>query len=1506
VADAEDAADAAPDSPDSVPIPEPAVFLPSDRSRDRALDRCRRLLADGRWSDAATILDELLADDADAFVDAGPTIATRASIRAAAVELIAGLPRSGRDAYRRLSGKRAERALAAAIARDDADAIEAVARRWFATPAGVEAGLIVAVRALEADRPALAAAWLDRVAGSSDAEAAEPTLSVMRAIAHLRGGDEAAAGRLLAEAARAGGSLKLAGQTLTASQVADQGPPWLRRLVGPHGPQTMAAADWRQYRGRPDRNPIVEASPPLLVPRYRVPLVRHPEEARRLEALRRAAAEAGRQPLPAAMPVAAEGRLVTRSPLGILAIDFATGRRIWLQAAVPLASVDGLADDPASDVLQRSFDDLTSGQLACDGRLVFAVESDPAATSLRETRFHGPGVQAADWDQGNVLSAYDLADGSLRWRLPRAEAEGAAAAPVAGGDRDPGAGLGFEQDDGLSATWYLGPPLVAHGDLYLLVEQGGEVRLEVREAASGRLKWSQPLAAYDSQEAIDLSDGWPRRLAGLSPALADGLLICPVGGGCVVAVDLPLRSLRWATAYPRAEAGREPAWQGPRRPGTTTPPPGSEPCPIIAGDHVLLAPHDTGMLLCLAASDGRTLWSHPREGLLAIAGVVDERVILIVDDAVEAVEVATGRRLWRLPLDEGQRPSGRGILTAGSLLLPCETPAVLEIALSDGRIIGRRETRGGSLPGNLVIYRGEVISQGLDTLDVFHQEATLDSRIETALIADPASPWAAYWLAQEAIEQGDVARGLEQLAAATAEGRQRVSPRALTETLARAIERDFTAAARWLEEAGQLPGGRVRETADLAPAVVDGYLGANDPDNAWRFLEPLLKPAAGDWGPELRPDPVEPLIMIATDRWLRSRVELISAAADEPLRRAIAARCEAVVAEALATDDPEVRRRSLAAACERLGRQPAAAAARRAIVADAETGAAKRWAVRGQLLALEAAGPATAIRNRPEQSEAWPLGRVEHRLHGRRRDAGTGHPHLLPTPLAGAATNGSRAAAAAIDTARRQLILSDAWGRPITDPLPLDGFTARGLGLWVNETALVEVAVAGRAAYIRTQAGLAAYDTGTDRRDGRGLWRRADLGTAAAGSGAARWGGGIGGQVARDAGVPLGMRIVEPDERPRDGGRGMIALPEGLVVPGLRSVSLLDPVTGETRWERRRLPAGLSWHSDGESLVGCTTSGHESLVLRLADGRLRHTAELPHHRRRLAAHGRRVAAVRSIDELPGRFIARRVRLELFDPVDREVRSLGDFDGDARATATGDGRLAVLSPAGELVMLSLVDGSLVFRQQLAGAPRRFDRLQVIPWADRYLVFAGIAADDDEEEISPLADLMFSTAANPAVSGGLWALSRDDGRPLWPVPAMIERQCLHTHQPSGLPVLTFCRLWQPAGRDRPALGLLCLDKRTGHAVFHQEAVRLSAPTFPGATITGDPETGSVIIGTPGSVGGGLELRFTGEPMPPRPPFQSRGRPPTAAGELAEDIDRLEPPRPAGPRGLPNLFQ
>jgi hypothetical protein len=164
------------------------------------------------------------------------------------------------------------------------------------------------------------------------------------------------------------------------------------------------------------------------------------------------------------------------------------------------------------------------------------------------------------------------------------------------------------------------------------------------------------------------------------------------------------------------------------------------------------------------------------------------------------------------------------------------------------------------------------------------------------------------------------------------------------------------------------------------------------------------------------------------------------------------------------------------------------------------------------------------------------------------------------------------------------------------------------------------------------------------------------------------------------------------------------------------------------------------------------------------------------------------------------------------------------------------------------VFDLTDGSLVFRTTLPEPPRRIERLQVTAWRDRYLVFAGAGDDDPDAEVAPLEQYLHAGGAGAPLSGAVWAVDAAHGRPLWPVPALIERHCLHPAQPAGLPILTFCRLLQRREGGNPVLSVLCLDKRTGHAVFASDRFAPESPQAFGCQLVGDSRAATIAIGIP----------------------------------------------------------
>lgn len=1334
------------------------VFLPADRVKERQLDRARRLLRSEQWADAVALLDELLADDTDAFVASAAAGGTRRSLRAEAAGLIASLPAPGRDAYAMLFRARADRALADAIVRDDHAAIVAVARRWLGTPAGRRAGGIAAQLALEAGDPHAARAWLERIAvatGPADA--------------------------------------------------------WIGRAAEAAASQTRDG--WLQPNGDPSRNAVVEASRPLLVPRYRVPLARHPEEGRLLESRRRAAVADGMPAGPAGIPIAVGDTVVVQTPLGILGVGFETGKRLWLQSAVAAGN-----DLEAS--LGRGFDDATSGGLSSDGVRVFAVESPPEALTppADAPAAFGAGMRAGrGGGAGNTLSAYDTAAaGAVAWRLPAPSPSGA------------------DADD----VWFLGAPLVVGDELFTLIECKGQLRLDVLDAASGGLRWSQPLADLEERQSVANPEAFARRLAGLTPAAGEGVLVCPLGGGTVVAIDLTTRSLLWAHSYRVASKGDVPGPAGARLRalavdvGEAAAPRGGDPWPVVAEGRVVLAPYDAEEVLCLHLHDGRAAWPQPIRGRRQIAGVIAGRAILVGADGVEAVALETGRVAWTRPHPPGVRPSGRGLLTPTRLFLPVDAPGVLELAVDDGRLVGRHPVRGGSVPGNLASFRGEVISRSLDSLDVYHQASDLEPRVETARKDDRRRPWAEYWSGQLDLDGGDVSAALERIRAASAS--IRVPPQAVSQALVHALRRDRAAAIdvwRSWDDADE----PAATDSDVLRGVIDGSLRARDDATAWRAGRRLLMAAGRSPAGVLIADPFEAGLEVDPDRWLGGRLTELAGRASPALREEI---------EALAR--------------------------------------------RGQSSSVSAG--AAADGSSDPRADEWPLGRVEVRRGRRPRGEQSGGigSQIVSLPLAGAVESAIPGIAVAYDMQQRRLHVLDGFGRRVVEPLALDAAPAMP---WLNQMmSPIEPSVVGRTLVVRSRAGVTAFDLAADADENRVLWKTAV--PPGGGRGLVALQSTVGGRVARNGGIPLGRRITELDEsgEPR-ATLAPPARPAGVLVPQGRVLVLLDPATGRTLWERQGVPKVVEWVADDDATCGCTADGRASPVISMGDGRLLHTIDLPGRRQRLVTRGRMIVAVVPGDDGP---LAARVRLDRVDPLTREVRSLGEFAGESRATLAGDGRLAVLEADGTLTVIDVEAGRAVWTTRLPDVPERVDEFHVVAWRDRYLVVARVAEMDSFDESAAVSSLQggltMSDSTGP-LSGSIWAVARDDGRRLWQSPATVRRQGLLLAQPSDLPVLVFC--WQatnPAGGGRE-LGVLCLDKRTGHAVLDEPRLSVPPHLFAGCMVAGDPQSHAISIhaaeGEPA-----VTITFRGRPQPPLPPHQAAGRPPRAENITAPSEPDADP--------------
>lgn len=1519
---------------------ETGIFLPSDRLRERQLDQARQAIAAGSFSDASTVLDDILGGDADSFLRSADGGTTWSSVKAEAAELLDAMPAAGRDAYELQFRARAERMLAQALATDDREQVVAVARRWFHTPAGQAAAVVTALDCLSNGQPLSALAWLDRLARRGDADRFEPATSLMRAVAAYEAGDREAAEAAIADASRQGDaeSLAMAGRTLAAGAADGQRIAFLDRVFGVSadgaetaGGQALAAREqqggdsrpWLMAGGTPSRARLSTASRPLLAARFRVPLTRHPGESRLLARQRLMARDRERPLLPAGQPLVVGDTIVLRSPLGLLGVDFATGKRIWLEAGRfdDDAGLAGLADsgegDGGEQPVARGYEDLTTGMLASDGRLLFAVESPAAASaSLTQTRIVRPFGMAGGSFSGNVLSAYDPAEkAALVWRLPSTD--------DAVGDDEPGPGFrpGL-QGAAVRSPWYLGPPLPVGNELYVLVEELGEIRLDVLEAATGSLLWSQPLAELDEDRRIEQPGSRLRRLAGLSPSLDDGVLVCPTGAGGVVGIDVATRTLLWAYRYesrPQEDIVRLPNGMIIRRGGRGLAEVADDDqqrwvdaLPVMADGRVFLTPAESDELHCLDTRSGKLAWKVARRDGLLIAGVDGPRVIVVGSEGVTALDVVDGSLAWpdRFAFDsvrQGAMPSGRGVLCDGRLLLPVDAPAVLEIDLTDGTLASL-SAGSETIPGNLVAYRGEILSQSIDSLDAFYQTGPLSEALATAQedgAGALAGGLAGYWKGRLLIDSGQPREGAEAVVAAGRADPDRVTPRMVSATMLQALRLDFPAMQSLFPAALEsCPDPDV--AGDMLRLGIDGSLALRQPREAWQLWQQAAAECLAGGMLTDRDDPeggpvadgTDPLLTSLPSRWLGGRLEAVLAYGDESIAAEVKEFIDAHVAQARA-DGP----RQMAMLVDLVAADPAAESVRQQFVEmlarplpgqePVSVGNQRDRQLRLELMTMLTSGVAGDQGHRPVDDPAWPVGRVavaSTNQQGRRAEA----PPLASLPIEGPAgfpfPGGLRLT---LDRRQPGMLIRDGFGRQLGGTLSYEGSAqTRRLGIQsvVLPGASLQPTMVGRLLVVASSSGTAAFEITLPEADEedlaaiqhRRLWHSGDGG---GGSKPILAGRGYAAPPHLGGSIPLGTVVSEPRGAGRETPptlRGPVMVPNGAAVLQNHTLSMRDPVSGRVLWTRSMLPSASSVLIDAACVCVCPADGGAAGVYSIHDGRQIGQAELPPVSDWLSTCGRRVLAIER--SRVGSFTGGTVALVLIDPLTGESVRFGPFAAATRAAPAGPGKVCLLSPEGRLTVVDLLAAEEDFAVMLKGMPPGFNQVSVMPWRDRFIVMAGRPETSAESAqhaqlglISGVrtAGLWDAGQQNaPLMTGAVWAVDGLSGESLWSVPATVLRHGFDAEQPADLPVLVFARrIKSPGSTRQPQLSLLCLDKRTGSEVFADDRIETDQHLLYGCEVQAEPSDHTVTL-THGARD--ITLTFTGDAVSPRPPYQGLSRP------------------------------
>jgi outer membrane protein assembly factor BamB/tetratricopeptide (TPR) repeat protein len=769
------------------------VTLPGETRVRQKLEAAHDYIKAGTWDDAVRVLQDLVELKEDQFLarDRALTLAKPASeagsVRGEALRLLAGLPPRGRDAYNSAFGPKARALLKEATERDDVQLLTQVVERYAATEAGAEATERLGTYHLDRGQRDLAGRCFSLLLSRTDPERLPPLTLYKAAAACRLAGDsthEERAWKVLVRRAPEG--LTIDGRQVNLDRLRDG----LARLADSSG-----RADWRVFRGDASRGGRGDGDVPLLEPVWTAETVFTKQGTAWVDQAVKSQALAGRLLLPGFYPIAVPGRIIHRTHSGLRALDPTTGAEVWHYPAVgsPL-SLDGISRHSGQAVTVRSWiqgsygdashfplENSALGCLSTDGARVYAVEDlavPPPGEVMMQLQGGVVPPGSREWIdslQANRVRALDLDTGALRWEI--------------GGRGD------------LAKSFFLGAPLPIAGKLYALVERESEVRLLCLDPPSGAVLWSQRLGVTPTRLALDPG----RRLRGVQMTYAGGLLLCPTDAGALFAIDPLTRSLAWVHVYPSKK-------QPPETTGVFFDPAAfhaawRESAPAVAGDRVIFTPGDSEQVHCVGLRDGKPLWQAERKGSTYFAGAFRHKALLVGAAGARALSVKDGSEAWARNVGV---PSGQGAAGGDVYYLPLRAasetggPGVVAINVADGKVLALAQSRRGDVPGNLIFFRGQVVSQTATTLAVYPQLKARLQRVEELLAKDPRDPRGLMERGTLRLDQGDVPRALADLRDALAaspagEVKQEAHGR-LHEALKQAVQRDFAAGEKYLAE----------------------------------------------------------------------------------------------------------------------------------------------------------------------------------------------------------------------------------------------------------------------------------------------------------------------------------------------------------------------------------------------------------------------------------------------------------------------------------------------------------------------------------------------------------------------------------------------------------------------------------------------------------------------------------------------------------------------------------
>ena len=847
------------------------------------------------------------------------------------------------------------------------------------------------------------------------------------------------------------------------------------------------------------------------------------------------------------------------------------------------------------------------------------------------------------------------------------------------------------------------------------------------------------------------------------------------------------------------------------------------------------------------------LWKRPREQGLYLAGVHDDRVIVIGRTHVVAYSFIDGTDLWKEPT-EIPEPAGRGVRIQSQYLLPLSTGEIATLDLASGRILGRSKLPQGQIPGNLAVGAGALVSCGTNDIVGFRSLTDVEQQVSRQLTTNPVDAEALALRGELRLHRGQENEAITDLRQSLQQRPNASVKRVLAETLLNRVRNDSRTILQFAGELDSLtddPRQRIDFIRLYATALSDS---GNPAQAAARLIRLVLNTEIPD-----EMISVGPGHLVSKAQSIRSQLFSIYESADPDQKQAIRT---AFTQEFEAAEIASDRLTQLSRFVKLAEGHPGAdrALLRIADSKDKFRDERPRTTLLERLTQSE--NPtiaATAVAtlasrflaaNARDDAQQWmKLLRSRH-SQDICRDGKTGREvsdEWLARGDARMNRPGSSWPEGLIDVERTEQSTTQA-------TFPVDVVTRVGhyFDGWTFETDSLVTMLTARDPSLKVVWRLPLLDASDQTRGqpsqihicGRriafssGMWLGVMESTNSS----------VPPKILFDrslrpmtltatmgANVPVERRLLPNGRRfqlmsdVRGTAGFLIGLSDEAVCYQLDNrLYAVDPATGRLLWSRTGQQFAKADGTVDQSVV-LNTSTNGAMVLRTRDGALRDRYQGNPHDAPLWFRGSRRLSQRNVG------------------TDQRLFEMRDFDGDHVVWQSQhpagsipcnieNDELAILEPNGKLSILKLETGKVQLSVELpAKRPQKGNgHLAIQKLVDRYVIVAGVAARNTEKrQITPLnigspKEFGFGGFSPPSIAaftidGFVCSVHPTDGTLQWSVP--VADLAFDTAQPSSLPVLVLASLQSEIDRftgvsQPPQLSALVLDKRTGRRIYETQ--------------------------------------------------------------------------------------